>query len=128
MALKEDRPIHSLKAGHTVLSHHALNATDKLPIDLAIGHSAFVYCQEEIIVQRNKIYTFFLYPCLSHSGHKKENVDAGKKNSRPAHKGQDFFTGENISLPLIAFPLIKKWLVRIDFLGCLSPKLTSEMR
>jgi len=37
MSLKEDYPIHFLKASHVVLSHHALNPADKLQIDLAKG-------------------------------------------------------------------------------------------
>lgn len=44
-------------------------------------HSAFRYCQEETIVQRNKIYTF-LNPCLRHSGCKKEKVDAAVEQTK----------------------------------------------
>lgn len=84
-------------------------------------HSAFGYCQEETIVQRNKIYTF-LNPCLRHSGCKKEKVDTAVEQTKkiisfPAHRSQDFFTGGNIFLLLLAFPLRKNWLVKMGLLG-----------
>ena len=54
IALKEGCPIHSLKACHVDLSHHALNPTDKLQIDLATGTLPFYIARKKSLFRETK--------------------------------------------------------------------------